>query len=87
MAGASSQLIYLDTCFIIDWLSRNQARADSHDVGGLIAALCKGSLRGITSVITKLEVLECKTDPTMWQAWLRLQAQKNVQVQAGHRTH
>ncbi|WP_083861501.1 type II toxin-antitoxin system VapC family toxin [Microvirga lotononidis] len=80
MAGQNKPKIYLDTCFVLDWLTGNQGRGDAHDVGGIISELCSDRFIGVTSVITKLEVLECKNDPTMWAVWQRLQARSNFQV-------
>jgi len=79
MAGTNST-IYLDTCFVLDWLTHNQNRPDSYDVGGIIGAINDNKLNAVTSVITKLEVLQCKTSPTMWDAWQRFQSRKNVQM-------
>ncbi|WP_407045973.1 type II toxin-antitoxin system VapC family toxin [Mesorhizobium abyssinicae] len=80
MAGAANATIYIDTNFVLDWLTHNHTRSDSHDVAGLITAICTDKIKAVTSVITKIEVLACKTDPTMWRAWERFQARRNVQV-------
>jgi predicted nucleic acid-binding protein len=77
MSGAKP--VYLDSNILIDWVARDQSRQPTA-VGGVIKAICDGELVAVMSQVTRLEILECKTDETMWKAWLNLQRLKNVQV-------
>lgn len=80
MAGTDRKLVYLDTNVILDWVGRSQDREGATDVGGLIRAICTNQMNAVLSQVTRLEILECKNDPTMWKAWLLLQGRKNVDV-------
>lgn len=82
MTGDDIQRYYFDTNIILDWLNHNQARKEPTAVAGLMQMVLSNQVNLITSQITRLEVLESKTDDTMYCTWLRLQSRKNVAVQA-----
>jgi len=80
MTGTSRERVYLDTNVILDWVARRSDSKGSTGVGGLIGAICSNGLDAVVSDIARLEVMECKADPTMWRAWTSLRARRNVQV-------
>lgn len=80
MAGNTNKKIYLDTCFIIDWLTLNQSSPDSMEIGGVINAILGNKINATTSIKTKTEILECKNTDTMWKTWQRMQSLNNFQV-------
>jgi hypothetical protein len=45
MAGNTNKKIYLDTCFIIDWLTLNQSSPDSMEIGGVINAILGNKIK------------------------------------------
>lgn len=81
MAGDDISRYYFDTNIFLDWLNRNQARSDSTAVAGLMQQVLENQVNLITSQITRLEILQCKTDDTPYRTWLRLQARRNVVIQ------
>lgn len=80
MTGTSRERVYLDSNVIIDWVSRREEASLKVGVGGLISAICSNKLEAVVSDITRLEILECKSEPTMWRAWTSFRARRNVQV-------
>lgn len=80
MTGISRERVYLDTNVILDWVARRSDPRSATGVGGLIGAICSNALDAVVSDITRLEVMECKAEPTMWRAWTSLRARRNVQV-------
>lgn len=80
MTGTSRERVYLDTNVILDWVSRRSDSASHSGVGGLIGAICSNQLDAVVSDIARLEVMECKSEPTMWRAWASLRSRRNVQV-------
>jgi predicted nucleic acid-binding protein len=80
MTGTSRERVYLDTNVILDWVSRRLDSGSHSGVGGLIGAICSNQLDAVVSDIARLEVMECKSEPTMWKAWTSLRARRNVQV-------
>lgn len=81
MAGAEVSRYYFDTNIFLDWLNRNQARKDSSSVSGLMQQVLENQVNLITSQVTRLEILQCKTDETAYRTWERLQARRNVVIQ------
>jgi predicted nucleic acid-binding protein len=81
MTGADKPKYYFDTNIFLDWLNRNQARNDSNAVFGLMQMVLRNEVDLITSQITRLEILECKTDDTAYRTWTRMQARRNVAIQ------
>lgn len=77
MNGANREIIYLETSVLLDWVGRAQARPG---VAGIIQAILDNKVAAVTSTITRLEMLECYSDPSMWRVWQAFQARKNVQV-------
>lgn len=82
MTGAEIPKYYFDTNIFLDWLNRNQSRPDSNAVFGLMQNVLQNQVNLVTSQITRLEILECKTDSTAYKTWIRLQGRRNVAVQA-----
>jgi predicted nucleic acid-binding protein len=80
MSGTSRERVYLDTNVILDWVARREDSASPSGVGGLIAAICSNKVDAVVSDIARLEVMECKSEPTMWRAWTSFRARRNVQV-------
>ena len=81
MAGSEVPRYYFDTNIFLDWLNRNQSREDSTAVAGLMQQVLANQVNLITSQITRLEILQCKTDDTAYRTWQRLQARRNVVIQ------
>ena len=70
---------YLDTNIFLRWINGEDDRGYSSDAG-LIQLILNNEITCVTSNITKLEILECHTDPQNWTVWNRFQARRNVSV-------
>ena len=79
MAGITPPSVFLDTNTVIGWLAREKDSATTA-ISGILTAIHERKLRAVLSQLTKLEILECKHDDTMFRAWRQLQARPNVEV-------
>jgi predicted nucleic acid-binding protein len=79
MAGKEPISIFLDTNAIIGWLGYESDSATTA-ISGILNAIHARKIKAVLSQLTRLEVLECKHDGTMFQAWRRLQSRPNVEV-------
>lgn len=79
MAGKNPPSVFLDTNTVIGWLAREKDSATTA-ISGILNEIHGKRLRAVLSQLTKLEVLECKHDDTMFKAWRQLQARPNVEV-------
>ncbi|MGF7169418.1 putative nucleic acid-binding protein [Sphingobium xanthum] len=79
MAGNKPLSIFLDTNAVIGWLGR-EADSGVSAISGILNEIHAKKLAAVLSQFTKLEILECKHDETMFRAWRSLQARPNVEV-------
>lgn len=80
MAGIRPK-IYLDSCIFISMLTGEQRRGDeSANVAGLIILIDKKEIIPVTSIVTRVEVLECSLSQQQKEIMRRLIRAPKVQV-------
>jgi predicted nucleic acid-binding protein len=84
VAGKERTSVFLDTCALLRWIGR-EGDDGATAIHGILHAISDKKINAVISSLTKLEILECKNDATMFRAWKNLQARTNVEVFGVHK--